>query len=183
MAGDWLSIGDARGCCGCEVIALSGFSRCSWSGPRPSLISARESGTTLLCQPLSAWNRTIASLRLGVPSTGSRAIHVVFPNQRFLNFAGAGGVDLLLAPRGSFSCVTFCSCAKFESDIEDTVKSLAWDWFPFAPEDPGLAGPTPFRTPEACAASAQHPYRNGAVKSQCLDLPEQFDRAGRVNHP
>src|SRR6266581_1232498 len=38
---------------GSEVIALSGFSRCSWSGPSPRRISARESGTVLLCQPWS----------------------------------------------------------------------------------------------------------------------------------
>ena len=39
------------GNCGCVVMAVSGFSRCSWSGPRPSLINARESGTLLFCQP------------------------------------------------------------------------------------------------------------------------------------
>ena len=33
------------------VIALSGFSRWSWLGPKPSLIKARESGTVLNCQP------------------------------------------------------------------------------------------------------------------------------------
>ena len=37
------------------VIALSGFSKCSWSGPSPRRIKARESGTVLLCQPWSAW--------------------------------------------------------------------------------------------------------------------------------
>lgn len=35
------------------VIALSGLSRCSESGPSPKRISARESGTVLLCQPWS----------------------------------------------------------------------------------------------------------------------------------
>ena len=35
------------------VMALSGFSRCSESGPSPKRISARESGTVLLCQPWS----------------------------------------------------------------------------------------------------------------------------------
>ena len=35
------------------VIALSGFSRCSESGPSPKRINARESGTVLLCQPWS----------------------------------------------------------------------------------------------------------------------------------
>ncbi len=61
-------MGDAWGELGCEVIALSGFNRCSWSGPNPSLISARESGTTLLCQPLSAWKRSMALWRLGIPN-------------------------------------------------------------------------------------------------------------------
>ena len=37
------------------VIALSGFSKCSESGPSPSRIRARESGMLLLCQPWSAW--------------------------------------------------------------------------------------------------------------------------------
>lgn len=46
--------GSARGEAGDVVIALSGFSRWSWLGPSPSLIRARESGTVLLCQPLSA---------------------------------------------------------------------------------------------------------------------------------
>ena len=36
------------------VIALSGFSKCSWSGPSPIRIRARESGIDLLCQPWSA---------------------------------------------------------------------------------------------------------------------------------
>lgn len=44
-------------CCvdgaGDMVIALSGFNRCSESGPNPKRISARESGTVLLCQPWS----------------------------------------------------------------------------------------------------------------------------------
>ena len=35
------------------VIALSGFSRCSESGPSPKRINARESGTVLLCHPWS----------------------------------------------------------------------------------------------------------------------------------
>lgn len=35
------------------VMALSGFSRCSESGPSPKRISARESGTVLLCHPWS----------------------------------------------------------------------------------------------------------------------------------
>src|SRR6267378_5947770 len=43
-----------RGASGPVVIALSGFSRWSWLGPRPSLIKARESGTVLNCQPWSA---------------------------------------------------------------------------------------------------------------------------------
>src|SRR5260370_24162918 len=43
-----------RGASGPVVIALSGFSRWSWLGPRPSLIKARESGTVLDCQPWSA---------------------------------------------------------------------------------------------------------------------------------
>ena len=34
-----------------EVIALSGFNRWSLLGPRPSLISARESGTSFVCHP------------------------------------------------------------------------------------------------------------------------------------
>src|ERR1039458_2589743 len=36
------------------VIALSGFSRWSWLGPSPRLISARASGTVFDCQPWSA---------------------------------------------------------------------------------------------------------------------------------
>ncbi len=90
-------MGDTRGGRGCDVIALSGFNRCSWSGPNPSLISARESGTTLLCQPLSAWKRHHRSLRLGIPNPGGGAVQIMFANQRFLNFAGARGIDLLLA--------------------------------------------------------------------------------------
>ena len=43
-----------RGASGPVVIALSGFSRWSWLGPKPSLIKARESGTVLDCQPWSA---------------------------------------------------------------------------------------------------------------------------------
>jgi hypothetical protein len=42
--------GDAAGD---MVIALSGLSRCSESGPNPKRISARESGTVLLCHPWS----------------------------------------------------------------------------------------------------------------------------------
>lgn len=38
-------------CAGDIVIALSGFKRCPESGPRPKRISARESGTVLLCHP------------------------------------------------------------------------------------------------------------------------------------
>ena len=30
-------------------------------GPRPSLISARESGTSLVCHPLAAWSFSIAA--------------------------------------------------------------------------------------------------------------------------
>ena len=44
------------------MLAVSGFSRPLWSGPKPSLIKARESGVSLVCQPLSAWNLVIASL-------------------------------------------------------------------------------------------------------------------------
>jgi len=44
-------------CCadvaGDMVIALSGFRRCSESGPSPKRINARESGTVLLCHPWS----------------------------------------------------------------------------------------------------------------------------------
>ena len=40
-----------RGGNGPVVIALSGFSRWSWLGPSPRLISARESGTVFDCQP------------------------------------------------------------------------------------------------------------------------------------
>ena len=46
---------------GAVVIALSGFRRWSLLGPKPNLISARESGTVLLCHPLSAWYRRMAS--------------------------------------------------------------------------------------------------------------------------
>ena len=45
---------DARGAGASVVIALSGFSRWSWLGPSPRLISARESGTVFDCQPWSA---------------------------------------------------------------------------------------------------------------------------------
>jgi hypothetical protein len=38
-----------------EVIALSGLSKLSLFGPRPSLIKARESGVVLFCHPWSAW--------------------------------------------------------------------------------------------------------------------------------
>ena len=51
---DVVGSGSARGGSGTVVIALSGFSKWSLLGPRPSLISARESGTVLLCQPWSA---------------------------------------------------------------------------------------------------------------------------------
>ena len=33
----------------------------SCAGPRPSLIMARESGTSLVCQPLSLWNFCMAA--------------------------------------------------------------------------------------------------------------------------
>lgn len=33
----------------------------SWAGPRPSLMIARESGTNLVCQPLSLWNFCMAA--------------------------------------------------------------------------------------------------------------------------
>src|SRR5579872_284033 len=39
---------------GTVVMALSGFRRWSLLGPSPRLMSARESGTVLLCQPWSA---------------------------------------------------------------------------------------------------------------------------------
>src|SRR5215471_14206005 len=48
--------------CGLGIFAVSGFNRPLWSGPRPNLIRARESGVILVCQPLSAWNLTMASL-------------------------------------------------------------------------------------------------------------------------
>ena len=41
----------AFGATGTVVIALSGFSRWSWLGPSPKLISALESGTVFDCQP------------------------------------------------------------------------------------------------------------------------------------
>ena len=43
------------------MLAVSGFSRPLWSGPRPSLMRARESGVILVCQPLSAWYLVRAS--------------------------------------------------------------------------------------------------------------------------
>src|ERR1035441_9017640 len=52
---DVVGIDSARGASGTVVIALSGFRRWSLLGPKPSLISARESGTVLLCHPWSAW--------------------------------------------------------------------------------------------------------------------------------
>ena len=58
-AEDSLGVERAAACCGDGagdmVIALSGLSRCSESGPNPKRISARESGTVLLCQPWSDW--------------------------------------------------------------------------------------------------------------------------------
>ena len=39
------------GALGTVVIALSGLSKWSLLGPKPKLMSARESGTVLLCQP------------------------------------------------------------------------------------------------------------------------------------
>jgi hypothetical protein len=33
----------------------------SWAGPRPSLMMARESGMSFVCQPLSLWNFCIAA--------------------------------------------------------------------------------------------------------------------------
>jgi len=56
-AGNFSTAGSTAtaGCCeGLVVIALSGFSKWSWFGPSPILINARESGTVLFCQPLSA---------------------------------------------------------------------------------------------------------------------------------
>jgi hypothetical protein len=41
----------AFGASGDVVIALSGFRSPSLLGPSPNLISARESGTSLVCQP------------------------------------------------------------------------------------------------------------------------------------
>ena len=40
---------------GDDMTAVSGFSKPFLSGPSPSLINARESGVTLVCQPFSAW--------------------------------------------------------------------------------------------------------------------------------
>jgi hypothetical protein len=50
----------------------------------------------------------------------------------------ARAASIFCWPRGFF-LRNFLLLAKFEWDIEDTVKSLAWDWFRFAPEDPGTA--------------------------------------------
>lgn len=56
-AADFGTAAVENGCwpCGPVVMALSGFSRCSRSGPRPKLIRARESGTTFVCQECAAW--------------------------------------------------------------------------------------------------------------------------------
>jgi hypothetical protein len=43
------------------MTAVSGLSNPFLSGPSPSLISARESGTDLVCQPLAPWKRAKAS--------------------------------------------------------------------------------------------------------------------------
>jgi hypothetical protein len=51
---DVVGMGSARVASGTVVMALSGLSRWSLLGPKPRLISARESGTVLLCQPWSA---------------------------------------------------------------------------------------------------------------------------------
>ena len=51
---DLLDADATRGASGPVVMALSGFSKWSLLGPRPSLIKARESGTVLDCQPWSA---------------------------------------------------------------------------------------------------------------------------------
>lgn len=57
VAADFGAAAVETGCwaCGPVVIALSGFSRCSRSGPSPRLIRARESGTTFVCQECAAW--------------------------------------------------------------------------------------------------------------------------------
>ena len=59
VAGEILAAEREAVCCaeaaGDMVIALSGLSKCSESGPNPRRISARESGTLLLCQPWSDW--------------------------------------------------------------------------------------------------------------------------------
>ena len=39
----------------------------SWAGPRPSLMMARESGISLVCQPLSLWNFCMAASVCSVP--------------------------------------------------------------------------------------------------------------------
>jgi hypothetical protein len=59
VADDILATEREFACCvedaGDMVMALSGLSRCPESGPKPKRISARESGTVLLCQPWSDW--------------------------------------------------------------------------------------------------------------------------------
>src|SRR5664279_887199 len=46
---------------GDDITAVSGFSSPFLSGPNPSLIKARESGVSFVCQPFSACKRTKSS--------------------------------------------------------------------------------------------------------------------------
>jgi hypothetical protein len=47
---------DALEAAAAEVLWLE-----SWAGPRPSLMMARESGISFVCQPLSLWNFCMAA--------------------------------------------------------------------------------------------------------------------------
>ena len=89
-------MGEARSGCGCDVIALSGFNKCSWSGPSPILIKARESGTDLALPPVVRLVALHRAFAFCVPASGGDAVKIVLANQSFLDFPAARGIDLLL---------------------------------------------------------------------------------------
>ena len=57
---------------------------------------ARESGISLVCQPLSLWNFCMAA-SVGVPMTGGFAGEVAGFDQRGLDLSGASVVDPALS--------------------------------------------------------------------------------------
>ena len=56
-------------------------------GPRPSLMMARESGTSLVCQPLSAWSFSMAEF-------GFRCPRLRRGRSGEVTFGDEGGLDL-----------------------------------------------------------------------------------------